>query len=394
MHFIFVLLLTITTNKAFPCIHPILTRSSSLYLYSASAGADPIPIPFSPGLAIKRLSLSPKSESSLPPCSTPTPIDTSIPPTVWTHFASLSPKLPGTPLINLGQGFPSSPPPQFARDALVAAASSTSSLHQYTASSGHFPLTKILANRYSVHFSRPLDRPLVPKDNVCVSVGASQALYIALQTLLNPGDEVILFQPFFDLYVNQIKLAGGTPVFCDALKFDETSNSWNFDAKTFDTSISPRTKVVILNSPHNPTGKVFSRLEMSQIATSIAAHEVQRVTVLSDEVYKFIVHSKQGDGDGEGDGEGDGGHIHFATIPNMADRTITISSAGKTFSATGWQVGWAVGPAHLIKNMQALMPYVQFCASTVMQEAVGKAIEEAAKNNYYDQLNSEVSEVN
>ena len=106
----------------------------------------------------------------------------------------------------------------------------------------------------------------------------------------------------------------------------------------------------------------------------------------------FMKH--EGDGDGEGDGEGDGGHIHFATIPNMADRTITISSAGKTFSATGWQVGWAVGPAHLIKNMQALMPYVQFCASTVMQEAVGKAIEEAAKNNYYDQLNSEVSEVN
>jgi kynurenine--oxoglutarate transaminase/cysteine-S-conjugate beta-lyase/glutamine--phenylpyruvate transaminase len=261
-------------------------------------------------------------------------------PTVWTEFGRIAEE--HNP-VNLGQGFPDWLPPKFAVDSLVEAVlDSAQSPHQYTRPAGHPNLVNQLARRYSIHMKKDIDS----MQEVAVTVGASQALYLSLQTLVQPGDEVILFEPFFDLYVNQVKLAGGTPVFVP-LRFDPynggdddaiSGGEWKLDRDELMKVVSPRTKAIILNSPHNPTGKIFSRAEMEVIAESLDLAGPNCV-VLSDEVYKYIVHAPPSDID-SGDSPLCPGHTHFASLPGMWDRTITISSAGKTFSATGWQVGW------------------------------------------------------
>jgi kynurenine--oxoglutarate transaminase/cysteine-S-conjugate beta-lyase/glutamine--phenylpyruvate transaminase len=290
-------------------------------------------------------------------------------------------------------GFPDWLPPQFAVDSLVSATiDSTKSPHQYTRTAGHPNLVKQLARRYSKHMKRTID----PMNEVAVTVGASQALYLSLQTLVKPGDEVILFEPFFDLYVNQIKLAGGIPVYVP-LKFvpysdDRASGGeWVLEPDKLANAVSPKTRAIILNSPHNPTGKVFTLSEMKMIADSVIAAGPQCV-VISDEVYKYIIHSSPPRHELL-ETTSCPGHIHFASLPGMWDRTITVSSAGKTFSATGWQVGWCIGPKHLISPIHQLLPYVQFCASTVIQEALARTLPQADEpyegfSTYYEYLNT------
>jgi len=263
-------------------------------------------------------------------------------PTVWTEFGRIAQEHDP---VSLGQGFPDWLPPKFAVDSLVEAVlDSAQSPHQYTRSAGHPNLVNQLARRYSTHMKKDIDA----MDEVAVTVGASQALYLSLQSLVSPGDEVILFEPFFDLYVNQVKLAGGTPIFVP-LRFEPynddsdsevvSGGEWKLDRDELMSVVSPRTKAIILNSPHNPTGKIFRRSEMEVIAESLDLAGPDCV-VLSDEVYKYIVHAPPKDEVNPGDSPLCAGHIHFASLPGMWDRTITISSAGKTFSATGWQVGW------------------------------------------------------
>ena len=316
-------------------------------------------------------------------------------PTVWSEFGRLAAEDPG--IANLGQGFPDWLPPKFAVDSLVEAAlDSAESPHQYTRTAGHPKLVRQLARRYGSHLGRTIDA----MNEVAVTVGASQALYLSLQTLIRPGDEVVLFEPFFDLYVNQIKLAGGTPVYVPLTfePYDETGETvtggtWTLDGDKLKEAMSPRTRAVVLNSPHNPTGKIFTHAEMEVIADCVrdADDDNNKVTVISDEVYKYIVHSSPQE-DSPVQTETAPGHVHFASLPGMWDRTITVSSAGKTFSATGWQVGWCVGPAHLVSPIHRLLPYVQFCASTVVQEALARALPKADEpyeghDSYYDYLN-------
>lgn len=293
------------------------------------------------------------------------------PPTVWTEFSRLSQEYD---VVNLGQGFPDWQPPQFAIEALTDAA--TTDHHQYTRSAGHPNLVNQLARQYSSHLQREIN----PFTEVTVTVGASQALYLCLQTLLQPGDEVLLFEPFFDLYVNQIKLAGGKPVYVP-LRFvpyneDDTSGGeWILDPVLLNSAINTKTKVILLNSPHNPTGKVFTRAEMESIATALQVHANPSCVVLSDEVYKYIIHAPPRYDNRKYHWQSPVGHTPFASMnPGLWNRTITISSAGKTFSATGWQIGWCIGPEHLMKPLHQLLPYVQFCASTVVQEALARAL--------------------
>uniref|UniRef100_A0A448YUI1 Aminotransferase class I/classII large domain-containing protein n=1 Tax=Pseudo-nitzschia multistriata TaxID=183589 RepID=A0A448YUI1_9STRA len=313
-------------------------------------------------------------------------------PTVWTEFGRIAQEHDP---VNLGQGFPDWLPPKFAVDSLVEAVlDSAQSPHQYTRPAGHPNLVNQLARRYSIHMQKEID----PMDEVAVTVGASQALYLSLQTLVQPGDEVVLFEPFFDLYVNQVKLAGGTPVFVP-LRFeayndddddDASGGEWKLDRDELMKVVSPRTKAIILNSPHNPTGKIFSKSEMEVIAESLDLAGPDCV-VLSDEVYKYIVHAPPKESDSSTDSPLCPGHTHFASLPGMWDRTITISSAGKTFSATGWQVGWCIGPKRLLSPIHRLLPYVQFCASTVIQEALARSLDRAelpyeGHASYYDYL--------
>eukprot|EP00956_Cyclotella_meneghiniana_P003342 scaffold4066_cov63-Cyclotella_meneghiniana.AAC.2 len=255
-------------------------------------------------------------------------------PTVWSEFGRISQE---HDVANLGQGFPDWLPPQFAVDSLVSATiDSTKSPHQYTRTAGHPNLVKQLARRYSKHMQKIID----PMNEIAVTVGASQALYLSLQTLVKPGDEVILFEPFFDLYVNQIKLAGGIPVYVpltfvpyNTQNGSASGGEWVLEPGKLEEAVSSKTRAIILNSPHNPTGKVFTLTEMNMIADS------------------------------------------------------------KTFSATGWQVGWCVGPNHLISPIHQLLPYVQFCASTVIQEALARTLPLADEpyegfSTYYEYLNT------
>ena len=227
---------------------------------------------------------------------------------------------------------------------------------------------------------------------------AHRAVAYSPYIVFGTGDEVVLFEPFFDLYVNQVKLAGATPVFVP-LKFvpyeedsdDVTGGEWVLEKEALQKVVSPKTKAIILNSPHNPTGKIFTYQEMEIVAEALDLAGPECV-VLSDEVYKYIVHSPPKE-TAPGESSLCRGHTHFASLPGMWDRTITISSAGKTFSATGWQAGWCIGPKRLIAPIHQLLPYVQFCASTVIQEALARSLTRAddpyeGHESYYAYLKS------
>lgn len=315
--------------------------------------------------------------------SPPTTTSTSPSPpssvSVWTYFGELAAK---TGASNLGQGFPDWNPPKFLLDALHETVSTP--FHQYTRPAGHPPLVELLGGRYSRHLQRKID----PYNEVAITVGASQALYLALLTFMKPGDEVVILEPFFDLYLKQIKLLGGVPKYV-ALggKAATLKDPWALDINTLKSAITKETKFLILNSPHNPTGKVFTRQELEAVAQIV--RENPNLIVLSDEVYKFSVYNPLEEGD-----ETSRGHYHFARLPDMWDRTITISSCGKTFSVTGWQVGWTVGPAKYIRPIQDILPCVQFCASTPIQNALTSALQVAegpfeGKANYYEWLRSQ-----
>jgi len=270
-------------------------------------------------------------------------------PTMWSEFGQLAVE---TGAVNLGQGFPDWQPPKFVVEAAHQAL--RDGFHQYTRPAGHPPLVEVLAKRYSAHLQRSID----PMTEVTVTVGASQALYVTLQALVNPGDDVVLLEPAFDLYYGQIRLAGGRAVPVP-LAVDEEAHRWSLDVSKLEAAITPRTKLLVLNSPHNPTGKTFNDDEMQAIAAIVRKHP--NLLVISDEVYKYTVY-------------GDEPHVHFAALDGMFDRTVTLSSAGKTFSITGWQAGWCVGPERLIKPIQLLLPFVQFCAATPMQQALSQVL--------------------
>jgi kynurenine--oxoglutarate transaminase/cysteine-S-conjugate beta-lyase/glutamine--phenylpyruvate transaminase len=301
-----------------------------------------------------------------------------IPPlqSVWTVFGELSAK---TDSSNLGQGFPDWDPPSFLLDSLRDAVDSK--FHQYTRPAGYPPLVKLLGAKYSDHFNRPVDA----LEEVAVTVGASQALYLALTLFLKANDEVVLFEPFFDLYGKQIQLTGAIPKYVSlGGKSATAADPWALDIALIKAAITSETKMLILNSPHNPTGKVFTLAEMEAIAEIVRAHP--NLIVISDEVYKFSVYNPLEEGDSSSIG-----HYHFSRLPGMFDRTITLSSCGKTFSCTGWQVGWIVGPSKYIKPIQELLPCVQFCASTPIQHALTSALQIAEKPylgqpSYYEWL--------
>jgi len=242
-------------------------------------------------------------------------------PTVWHEFSPLAVKYGS---VNLGQGFPDWDPPSFAIDAMAQATNPTygRNANQYARSYAHMPLAKILAEDYSNRFGIEID----PSTQVATAVGCTNALYCALHGMISHGDEVIMMEPAFDVYIAQTKLAGGLPVFVplrtnpEASSHDElTSNSvFSIDFSELESAITPRTKIILLNSPHNPTGKMYNIQELGKIAEIVQRHP--HITVISDEVYEHIVFDKDSSP-----------HISFATLPGMFDRTLTLSSSGKTF---------------------------------------------------------------
>ncbi|XP_017893532.1 kynurenine--oxoglutarate transaminase 3 isoform X2 [Ceratina calcarata] len=277
---------------------------------------------------------------------------------VWVEYTQLVLKYKP---LNLGQGFPDFHAPENVIKALAATTTSDNPLlNQYTRGFGHPRLVNVIAKL----FSRLLNRTLDPNNEILITSGAYEALFSTLQGHTNPGDEWIIIEPFFDCYEPMIKVAGGVPRFIPLkpknINGPLSSADWVFDKQELESLFNEKTKGIILNTPNNPIGKVFS-LDELQFISDLA--KKWNVLVVSDEVYEWLVYEPAK-------------HIRIATLPGMYERTITIGSAGKTFSITGWKIGWAYGPANLLYNLQVVHQNTVYTCPTPLQEAVAIAFEQ------------------
>jgi aspartate/methionine/tyrosine aminotransferase len=285
--------------------------------------------------------------------------------------------------VNLGQGFPDFAGPEWLKEA--AAEAIAADHNQYAPYQGIPRLREAIAATWHAHGWREVD----PASEVTITSGATEAIFGAIQALVNPGDEVIIFEPFYDAYVPDVAMAGGVPRYVRMYppeaggRRQETGAdpascllppaSWHFDPADLAAAFSPRTRLLILNTPHNPTGKVFTPEELAQIAELCIRHDV---LVLSDEVYDQLVFAPFR-------------HTPIATLPGMWERTLTVNSTGKTFSLTGWKIGYAVGPADLSAALRSAHQWITFATATPFQTAMALGLERAAARGYYDQLRVE-----
>ncbi len=269
-------------------------------------------------------------------------------PFVSNIFSDMSALAAATGAINLGQGFPDTDGPPEVMEAAVAAL--RAGHNQYPPGAGLPELRRAVARHQLRHYGIDLD----PATDVVVTAGASEALAAAVLGLCGPGDEVVTFEPFFDLYAAVIALAGATRR-CVTLRAPD----YHFDPDALRAAVTDRTRVLLLNSPHNPTGKVFSDAELEAVAEVCVERDLVAVT---DEVYEHLTF----------DGRP---HRPLATLPGMAERTLTISSAGKTFSFTGWKVGWATGPAPLVTAVRAVKQNLSYSGGTPFQVAIAAALD-------------------
>lgn len=270
---------------------------------------------------------------------------------VWVEFTKLAADYKA---VNLGQGFPDFSPPKFVQEAFCAAVMGGPPMHQYTRAFGHPHLVKSLAT----FFSRIVGHDINPLEDILVTVGAYQALFCAFQALVDEGDEVIIVEPFFDCYQPMVHMAGGKPVYVPLRprtgEIVLSSGDWVLSAEELASKITPRTKAIVINTPNNPLGKVYKTEELQMIADLCIKNDL---LCISDEVYEWLTY--------------DGAqHVKIASLPGMWERTITVGSAGKTFSATGWKVGWAISSGHIIKHMQTLHQNSVYHCATAAQEAV------------------------
>jgi len=278
--------------------------------------------------------------------------------------------------VNLAQGAPDFDPPEFVLKACHE--SLGKSLNQYSRPGGSIPLLNALAKLYTPIMGREID----PLNELIVTVGASEAIFACVQSIVGPGDEVVMVEPVFDPIKAAVIMCGATPKYIP-LRARPNPDSPQLNAPSMDSDrlhvdraeleglLNERTKLFIINSPHNPTGKVFSREELEEIADVV--RQYPHLCVISDEVYEFLTY--------------DGApHIKFATLPGMWERTLTLGSASKTFSVTGWRVGWALGPKALVTGVMFVHQYVPYCTCSITQDAVATAFEVASSHNYYVEL--------
>jgi N-succinyldiaminopimelate aminotransferase len=267
-------------------------------------------------------------------------------PFTTTIFSEMSELALTTGSLNLGQGFPDTDgPAELKRVAIEAIADGR---NQYPPSQGVPELRAAVA----AHQRSWYGLTVAPENEVLVTTGATEAIAASLLALCEPGDEVVMFEPTYDSYAACASMAGATPRLVRLHPPD-----WAFDPDELAAAIGPRTRLVLLNSPHNPTGKVFDRAELALIAELCCAHDILAVT---DEVYEHLVF--------------EGVHVPLATFPGMAERTVSISSGGKTFSFTGWKVGWATGPAPLISAVRAAKQFLTYTSGAPFQLAIARGL--------------------
>ncbi len=244
--------------------------------------------------------------------------------------------------INLGQGFPDFDAPDFVKEAAVEAI--RSGHNQYSRSAGLPAFVEAVGETFEI--------PIDPMEEVTVTCGSTEAIAAAILGLVEPGDEVIVIEPFYDSYLACLSMAGAVPRIVTLHAPDFT-----LDEAELRAAFSSRTAMVIVNTPHNPSGRVFTQEELILIGQLAIEHDA---LVLSDEVYDKLVL--------------DGCHVPMTTLPGMRERTITLRSLGKVFSVTGWKIGWAVAPPPLSKAIRSAHQFLSFCAATPLQAAAAVAL--------------------
>ena len=249
--------------------------------------------------------------------------------------------------INLAQGFPDFEGPSEIVEAAVRAIRSGD--NQYARPRGHLELVQAIAESVKRYYGMEYD----PLEEVVVFSGATEGIAASMLGILNPGDEVILFEPFYDSYPPGLALSGAVPRFL-TLRFPDFA----LDPDALRALVNDRTRMIVLNTPMNPTGKVFTREELGIIADVCQEHDL---IALTDEVYEHLVFD-------------DAQHIPLASIPGMRQRTLTLSSAGKTYSFTGWKIGWGTGPRELVDAAQAAHQFLTYSIPTPLQAAIAFAL--------------------
>jgi len=258
--------------------------------------------------------------------------------------------------VNLGQGFPNFDGPDFIKDAALNAMQSGK--NQYAPLSGVSSLRRAIAERFTSRTGLEVD----PDDHVTVTSGCTEALASSFLGLINPGEEVVIVEPFYDSYPADVALAGAVPRFVTL-----RPPKFELEEAALRAAFGPKTRAVLINTPHNPTGRVFSRKELELVASLCKEHDAIAIT---DEVYEDLVF--------------DGSHVSLAELDGMWDRTLTLSSLGKTFSLTGWKVGWAVGPLPLTQGIRAAHQFITFATATPLQHGAAAALQ--APVSFYEEL--------
>jgi len=274
-----------------------------------------------------------------------------------TIFAEMSALAARTGAVNLGQGFPDTDGPTEVVDRAVDAL--RSGRNQYAPGTGVPELRAAIADHQQRFYGLAID----PDEEVAVTTGATEAIAAAVLGLVDPGDEVVVLEPYYDSYVAVIQMAGAVrrPVTLRAPDF-------RLPIDELRAAVTPRTTAILLNTPHNPTGTVLRRDELEAVAAVAVEHDL---VVISDEVYEHLTF--------------DGlPHVPIATLPGMAERTLTISSGGKTFSFTGWKIGWASGPAPLVRAMLGAKQFLTYTSGSPLQPAIAHAL--GADDAFFDDL--------
>lgn len=272
--------------------------------------------------------------------------DQSTKPTIFSEMSALAAQ---TGSANLGQGFPDEDGPAWVRQLAIEAISAGA--NQYPPVRGVQSLRDAISAHQQRHYGLSYDA----NSEVLVTAGATEALTASILALAGPGDEVLTLEPFYDSHAAAIAMAGATHT---TAPLQATSSGFRLDAQAFTSAVTERTKLILVNTPHNPTGTVLTREELSTIAAE--ATRVDAI-VITDEVYEHLTFDSAV-------------HVPLATLPGMRDRTLTISSAGKTFSLTGWKIGWVCGPPRLIEAVLAVKQFLTFSGGAPFQPAVARAL--------------------
>ncbi len=264
---------------------------------------------------------------------------------------------------NLSQGFPDFESPRAIREAAIRAI--TAGFNQYPVTFGEPELREAISRKVQQYNQITCD----PKTDITVTCGATEAMIATLKALINPGDEIIIFEPFYENYGPDSILSGATPRYVTLYGPD-----WHYSPAELAAAFNEKTKAIIINTPNNPTGKVFSRAELAEIAAHCLAWDTY---VVADEIYEHILY--------------DGAeHISIASLPGMGERTVTINSVSKTYSVTGWRVGWAIAAPVITQRIRKVHDFFTVGAPTPFQHAAAEAM--AFEAEYYDGLKSHYRE--